>query len=113
MINLIKNRIGFYSWIIQRFTALLFFLYTISIFLIFFINKNNINFLKYKICNSTIFCVSLIIALIIFFIHAFIGLWTVLTDYIKCFYLKKTIELLFLIYCILIFRYTINILWSN
>lgn len=88
------GRSGLQDWLIQRVSAIVIALY--SFFLIgyaFF--HYPLNFTQWSYLFS---CVPMKIITFLFMLsvvmHAWIGLWTVFTDYIKCTYLRVSLQVL-------------------
>ena len=85
MVPLMKiiNNNGIYNWLIQRITAVLLLVYTMFIVL-YLLNNPNLNYENWSELHAGIAMkVFSLITLISLGAHAWIGLWTVSTDYIK------------------------------
>ena len=83
---------GLKDWLIQRVTALYFGVYIV--FLGFFILLHpQVPYNQWQAlfaCN--LFKVATIIAFLAFVFHAWIGLWTVTTDYLKCTAIRLVVQ---------------------
>ena len=102
---------GLRDWLIQRVTAVIFAAY--FIFLLLFVNFNQINFQVWQQLFSnqwmkygTMFALGALI------LHAWIGLWTILTDYVKPFSLRLLLEILVVLGLLGFFIWGFNIIWS-
>lgn len=83
---------GLKDWLLQRFSALYFACYFVFIF-IFFLSHPRMHYADWHgLFQGWGFKIASIIALLAFTIHAWIGLWTVLTDYVKKTSLRLVIE---------------------
>ncbi|PPK52189.1 succinate dehydrogenase, hydrophobic membrane anchor protein [Marinobacter persicus] len=84
MVNSVTNlgRSGVYDWLIQRVTAYALALYTV--FMLGFMVFNDINYETWTaLFGQTWFKIFSLLALFSLGAHAWVGLWTVTTDYIK------------------------------
>lgn len=84
MVNSITNlgRSGAFDWMIQRVTAYVLALYTI--FLLGFLVTTDVTFETWSaLFDQTWFRIFSLLALLSLGGHAWVGLWTVTTDYIK------------------------------
>lgn len=84
---------GLKDWLIQRVTALYFAMY--SIFLLgFLILHPDLNFTQWhELFACTLFKIATILALLALSLHAWIGIWTVTTDYMKCTVLRLSVQM--------------------
>lgn len=84
---------GLKDWLIQRITAVYFAIYTLVI-------------MSYIICHTTLqfeswqmffeplwFKIATVLALFALLLHAWIGIWTVTTDYLKCTSLRLAVQI--------------------
>lgn len=87
------SRRGFYDWIAQRVSAVLIGLYTIFIVAFLFTHSP----LDYSVWKNLFSCVVMKMATFVVLVavlwHAWIGLWTVFTDYVKCGCLRLALEI--------------------
>ncbi|UDL03475.1 succinate dehydrogenase, hydrophobic membrane anchor protein [Marinobacter sp. CA1] len=84
MVSSVTNlgRSGVYDWLIQRVTAYVLALYTI--FMLGFALTTDVNFESWAaLFGQTWFRIFSLLALISLGAHAWVGLWTVTTDYVK------------------------------
>lgn len=79
-----NNTRGLFEWIVQRVSAILIGAYTIFI-LSFLINHSPLQYLAWENLFSSVWMrVATIVVVVAILWHAWIGLWTVFTDYVKC-----------------------------
>ncbi|MGO1232855.1 MAG: succinate dehydrogenase, hydrophobic membrane anchor protein [Marinobacter sp.] len=84
MVNSVTNlgRSGVFDWLIQRVTAYVLAVYTI--FILGFMVVSDVNFETWNaLFDQTWFRIFSLLALLSLGAHAWVGLWTVTTDYIK------------------------------
>ena len=85
---------GLQEWVIQRVTAVILSAYCFFIFYFFIFNRN----VNYEILNIFFDNIGVkiftLISILSLSAHAWVGLWTVLTDYIKFFYLRLPIQII-------------------
>lgn len=103
---------GLKDWWIQRVTAVYFLVY--SVFMLFFIVTHRP--LSYSawihLFHMPSFKIATIIALFMLFLHTWIGIWTVTTDYIKCTMLRFSSQLAVMLFLLTQFVYGLMILWG-
>lgn len=103
---------GLRDWIIQRFTAIIMAVYVIGLFYFLMTNSG----LTYGDWQHAFTYTWVKVATILFVLsiamHAWTGMWTVLTDYVKPFVLRcllNAIILLSLVACVI---WAVTLLWS-
>lgn len=103
---------GLHDWIIQRVSALV--LAAFIIFLaVFFAMHQPMSFTVWHgLFSSTLMQVATMLALLALMWHAWIGIWMVFTDYIKCSKLRAVLEVIVLVALFSFFFWGITILWS-
>jgi succinate dehydrogenase / fumarate reductase membrane anchor subunit len=103
---------GFRDWLVQRFSSLVIAAYFITL-LIFFFCHHQLDYQTF----SGFFALSwmqvfTLITLLCLFLHTWIGIWTVTTDYIKPIYLRLIIQLAVLLSLAIYFFWGVHILWK-
>ena len=92
------SRNGLSDWIIQRVSALIIAAYTIFL-LCFVLMHQPLSFAAwqglYAHATMKVFSLLVLVALVG---HAWIGLWTVLTDYVSCACLRFTLEIALILF---------------
>lgn len=103
---------GVKDWLIQRISAVLILTYTASMG-VFFITHHPLSYSKWHALYSCHFVkITSLLVLLSVVLHAWIGIWTVLTDYVKGWLVRLFMQvtvLLFLAYC---FLWGVDIVWS-
>ena len=104
---------GFKDWLIQRMSAVYFLAY--SLFLaVFFIYHAPLEFAAWQMLFSCIyFQIATVIAVVALSLHAWIGLWTVTTDYLKCSCMRLAVQMLILLWLLAQFVWVIMIVWGR
>jgi len=106
-----NNRRGFFEWIVQRVSAILMGAYAIFI-AVFFFRHAPMNFSVWNdLFSHLVMKIATFIVLIAILWHAWIGLWTVLTDYVKCGYLRLLLEVLVILVLISYLVWCVDALW--
>lgn len=113
------GRSGLYDWLVQRVSAVILLLYVL-LHAAILITTPEMTYAEWReLFSGTAMRIFSLFALLALCAHAWIGMWTVATDYLTTRMLgsKATaIRLLFLIFCLAVlivyFIWTIQILWS-
>ena len=106
------GRTGLQDWIIQRFTAIILAIYTAFLLFYFILNPDLTYDDWQQLFNSEIMQYGSLLALVSLIAHAWIGIWTVTTDYIKHAVLRLLIQVFFLLFLLGNFFWGIQILWG-
>lgn len=106
------SRSGFRDWVAQRATAILVGAY--ALFLIgYFLCHQPLYFAAWQnLFACTWMKVASFVVLLAILWHAWIGLWTVFTDYVKCAYLRLFLELGLIVLLLGYLAWGIDILWG-
>ena len=106
------NHQGLTDWKIQRLTAIYMALYTVFFFAYLIMHSG----LSYADWHALFACQGLKVATILMLLavlyHAWIGMWTVYTDYIKCTTVRAIVDTLTLLLFAACFIWGVLILWS-
>ena len=104
---------GLKDWIIQRVTALYFVFY--AVFLAVFILAHP--HLAYNQWQALFACawfkIATIMALFAFSLHAWIGIWTVTTDYLKCTVIRLSVQIAVVMVLIAQLIWGVMIVWGQ
>jgi len=104
---------GLKDWLIQRVTAVYFAVYVIFLFL-FFIRHPNLNYEQWHaFFTHPVVQITTIISLLALTLHAWVGLWTVTTDYIKCTVIRLSVQLLVLLWLLIQLIWGLMIVWGQ
>lgn len=104
---------GLKDWLLQRVSAIYFGLYCLFLFIFVFVHKDMTFTQWQELFHNPVFKVASILALFAFFVHTWIGIWTVTTDYVKCTSLRLSIQLLVALVLLVQLLLGIEILWGQ
>jgi succinate dehydrogenase / fumarate reductase membrane anchor subunit len=106
------SRQGLRDWFIQRVTAVVMVIYSIGLFA-FFATHPNVTYYDWHsfFGNMSVKIVTLLFVLCLL-AHAWIGMWTVLTDYVKPFFLRLMLYVIILLALVTFFFQALLILWG-
>lgn len=104
---------GLKDWLIQRVTAVFFAFYLIYLML-FLVMHSGLDFATWQMLWSCkMFQISTVIAVLALTLHAWIGIWTVTTDYLKCTVLRLSVQMLVAFGLLAQFLWCIMIVWGQ
>lgn len=105
-------RQGLREWIIQRVTAVILAIYSISLMTYLLCNAD-LSYAEWRnlFANEWVKIASVIFLLALLY-HAWIGVWTIFTDYVKPFVLRAILNCLVLLMFAVTFLWGVQILWS-
>lgn len=103
---------GLRDWVIQRVSAIVMAILSV-VFAAYLVTRTDFSYAEWH----TLFTYTAVKIVTIFFLlamcfHAWIGMWTIFTDYIKPFVLRAVMHLLVLSTLIACFIWGVMILWS-
>lgn len=85
---------GLKDWLIQRMTAVYLAVYTIFL-VVYLLMHPQLQYAQWHyLFANTVFQIATVLALFTLSLHAWIGIWTVTTDYMKCTVLRVSIQML-------------------
>jgi succinate dehydrogenase / fumarate reductase membrane anchor subunit len=106
------NHSGLTDWLIQRVSAIVMAVYSIGMF-IFFLTHEELNFSDWHdLFSHQWMKVTTLLVLVSLLYHAWIGMWTVFTDYVKPFVLRLMLHVIVLLALFAFFFEGALILWS-
>ncbi len=104
---------GLKDWLIQRVTAVYFAVYAIFLFGFLFLHPG-LNFEQWHaLFANPVFQIATAIGLFALTLHAWIGIWTVTTDYINCTAIRLSIQLLVVLWLLSQFIWGLMIVWGQ
>lgn len=112
MVTLASSR-GFSDWMIQRVTALLIGAYTVFILAFIMLNQPTYYAQWHALFHHTAMRIFTSLVLLSVMWHAWIGLWTVFTDYLKCVALRLTLEIIVVVLLLSYLFWGFDILWTT
>ena len=104
---------GLKDWLIQRFSAIYFAIY--SLFLLGFILLHpHLEYSQwYSLFHCSVFQVASVCALLMLTLHAWIGIWTVTTDYMKSTVIRLSVQMLVFLLLLTQFVWGLMIIWGQ
>lgn len=103
---------GLRDWLVQRLTAIIIGLYTLFI-IGFIVFHPQLQFNEWQMLFSfTVMKIATLLVLFSIVLHAWIGMWTVFTDYIKCGYLRLFLQALVAILFFCCLAWGAVVLWG-
>lgn len=106
------SRSGLSDWLIQRVSAVIMALYLLFITYVFLTHSPVDYALWSALFSHTSMRIFSLLCLLSLLGHAWIGIWTILTDYLKCAILRGTLQILIIIALIAALAWGIQTLWS-
>lgn len=103
---------GLRDWVVQRVSAVYMAVYILSLFAYIFFSSNMGYVQWHDLFAATWMKVATIMLLGCLLLHAWVGMWTIFTDYIKCACLRAILECALIFMLIACFIWGIMILWS-
>ena len=110
MVNSLTSN-GIKAWFVQRITSII--LITYIIFVLLKCDISNLNFENWNSFFSNYYTkIFSLVTIVSILLHAWIGLWTVTTDYLKPIYLRISTQILIFLLLFMYLAWSIKILWS-
>lgn len=106
------NHQGLRDWLIQRISAIVMAIYAIGM-MAFFVMHANLQFYEWQglFTHGWVKVATLVTILCLLF-HAWVGMWTIFTDYIKCPVARLVLHTLVFFALVTFFFASLLILWS-
>jgi len=103
---------GLKDWFIQRVSAVILIIYTLFL-LGFAIKHTPLNYVDWSMLFAhTWMKVFTLLALLSLIGHAWVGIWTILTDYVKCSFARAVLMVIFLLAFLTYVIWCVTILWG-
>lgn len=104
---------GLKDWLIQRATAVFFAAYSLFVFG-FLLAHPHLNFSQWHdLFANPVFRIATVLGLFSLTLHAWIGIWTVTTDYMKCTIVRLSVQLLVALWLFSQFIWGLMIVWGQ
>ena len=105
------DRRGVHNWLAQRVTAVFIAIYTIFL-VIYLISHSAVDYPSWQALFQPLWMkIATVLAFLSIMIHAWLGVWTVLTDYVKPKALRFVLELLVIVALLASLIWLFDILW--
>lgn len=106
------NRAGLLDWLIQRSSAVIVGAYTIFIIIYLLVHQPNLTYLTWHALYARVWVrIFTVITVISVLWHAWIGLWTVFTDYVKPKMVRILLEIIVALLLLSYLFWLLDILW--
>lgn len=103
---------GLSDWVLQRISAMVMAIYSISL-IGYIVLHSDLSYGEWHMLFShTWMKVATILVLFCMLTHAWVGMWTIFTDYVKCFAIRSVLHVLVLLSLAACFIWGLLILWS-
>lgn len=104
---------GLRDWLIQRATALYFGIYALSV-VGFLLMHPHLQYNQWlDLFHTTWFQLATIGALFAFVFHAWVGIWTVTTDYITCTVIRLSVQMLVILFLLAQLVWGLMLVWGR
>lgn len=106
------SRSGLSDWLIQRISAVIIAAYTLWLLGIF-ITQPDLQYADWRqLFTYTPMRFATLLCLLSLLAHAWVGVWTISTDYLKCAYARITFQIVVILALLTCFAWGIQILWG-
>lgn len=110
--NVNNSHSGYRDWKLQRVSAIVMIAYVCFLFA-FFVGHRHLSYERWaSLFSSAWMQVSTLVIVFLLGIHAWIGMWTIGTDYIKSSVIRNCYEFCIFLALLGYFFWTVQILWS-
>jgi len=107
-----NNASGLKDWLVQRVTAVVLAVYILFLLDFIIVHPELPYHVWHDLFAATWMRIFSLMALLSLVLHAWIGIWGVLTDYVKCVWMRLSLEIIVVLALIGYFLWAVNILWS-
>ncbi len=102
---------GLRDWLLQRVSAVILGCYTIFL-LVYIIAHPHLTYHAWQsLFNNAWMRIASVLVLLSLLLHAWIGIWTIFTDYIKCPVLRGTLQVLMIVTLLGLFVWGLEIIY--
>ena len=106
------NHQGLRDWVIQRMSAVFMAIYSIGL-IVYLMTHSGMSYAEWRGVFTPVWMkIASLIFLASILFHAWVGMWTIFTDYVKPFVLRAVLDVLVILMLIACFIWGILILWS-
>jgi succinate dehydrogenase / fumarate reductase membrane anchor subunit len=107
-----NNHAGLRDWLIQRLSAVIMAFYFLSMITFFVLNPNPQFYEWQGLFTKTWFKIASILFFLALVWHAWVGMWTIYTDYVKCYVVRLILHTITLLSLLGFFLALLLILWG-
>lgn len=106
------NHQGLRDWVVQRISAIIMAIYIIVLVTHLALHPG-ITYPEWRLLFAPVWVkVATILFLLCVMLHAWVGVWTIFTDYVKPFVLRAILNVLVILTLMACFTWVLTILWS-
>lgn len=106
------NHQGFNDWAIQRLSAILMAIYFV-VFLGYLMTHSGMSYAEWRGLFAPVWMkISTLVILLSLLFHAWVGMWTIFTDYVKPFAIRCVLDVCVILMLSACFIWGVMILWS-
>jgi succinate dehydrogenase / fumarate reductase membrane anchor subunit len=106
------NHQGLHDWVVQRASAILMAVYSIGL-VFYIVSHSGLSFAEWhSLFSKEWMKVVTVLFLLSLLWHAWVGIWTILTDYVKSFVIRTIFDFFVLLMLFACFFWGVLILWS-
>lgn len=103
---------GLKDWLVQRVTAVYFAAYTLFL-MIYLLCQPQLTYAQWsQLFSCALFQTATIVALLSYVLHAWIGIWTVTTDYLKHTFTRLIVQMLVALWLLGQFIWGFMVIWG-
>lgn len=106
------NHQGLRDWLVQRITAVVMVVYLVGLVGFFMAHSDLAYYEWHGLFGHLWMKIVTLLFVLCLLLHAWVGMWTIYTDYIKCFVLRLTLSSLTVLALVGFFLQALLILWS-
>jgi succinate dehydrogenase / fumarate reductase membrane anchor subunit len=103
---------GLRDWLVQRVSAVILGLYTLVLLVILVVSPNLDYDTWHQLFTQAWMRIFSLLALLSLVLHSYVGIWTVLTDYVKPYGVRLGLEILLVLALFVYLIWGIQILWG-
>ncbi len=106
------NHQGLRDWLIQRISALVMAVYSVGM-VVFFLTHSGLTYTDWRglFMHDWVKVASLLFLVSLLF-HAWVGMWTIFTDYVKCYVVRLALHVVVFLALVAFFFEGLLILWG-
>jgi succinate dehydrogenase / fumarate reductase membrane anchor subunit len=107
------NHQGLRDWAAQRVSAIIMAIYTVGMVLFLVCHREGLTFAEWhNLFSQEWVKIATLLTLASVLFHAWLGMWTIFTDYVKCYIVRAVLHLFVILLLFASFLWGMLILWS-
>lgn len=106
------SRSGLRDWLIQRVSAVVMAIYSVGL-VAYFLTHPNFDYVDWQaLFSQTWVKLATLLFVLSLLFHAWVGMWTIFTDYVKPFFLRLVFHVVVFFALVAFFLWALTILWG-